>query len=140
MSTYFIAQIRIRDPETYEKYLAGFDEIFAGYDAEVVAVDDNPERLEGNWTYTRLVLIRFRDYDEARRWYDSPRYQELVRYRHAASEADIILAEIEGRAPYEVDHQQLTPNLFVDRIMAPNASFRAKVDQENPNELILEWV
>ncbi len=47
MSTYFIAQIKIHDPDEYEKYLDGFDEVFSKYDAEVVLVDDNPELLEG---------------------------------------------------------------------------------------------
>ena len=93
MSTYFIAQIRIHNPDEYEKYLSGFDEVFSRYDAEVVLVDDDPELLEGDWTYSRIVVIRFRNRDEAQKWYGSPEYQRLAQHRYSASKADVIFAE-----------------------------------------------
>ena len=92
MSCYFIAQITIHDRETYQQYLDGFDAIFARYKGKVIMVDDDPSILEGEWNYTRIVMIRFPDKSEARRWYESPDYQELVQYRWGASNADIILA------------------------------------------------
>jgi len=92
MPGYFIAQIKIKDPESYERYLDGFDEIFDKYDAEVLLVDDAPTVLEGKWAYTRVVVIRFASEEEARRWYYSPEYQELAKLRQKASDCDIILA------------------------------------------------
>jgi uncharacterized protein (DUF1330 family) len=96
MSTYFIAQITIHDREMYERYLDGFDQVFAAHAGEVVVVDDGPAVLEGSWTCTRTVVIRFGSEDDARRWYDSAEYQELVRYRHRASEANAVL--VQGRS------------------------------------------
>ena len=93
MSAYFIAQISIYDPDIYEKYLAGFDKVFACYKGEVIVVDEEPEVLEGRWNHSRIVMIRFPDRKEARRWYESAEYQQLVKYRHAASSSDVILAE-----------------------------------------------
>jgi uncharacterized protein (DUF1330 family) len=93
MSSFFIAQININDPEEYDKYLEGFDEVFAGYNGEVIVVDDNPIILEGEWSYTRLVVIKFPSSDDVRRWYDSAAYQALAHHRHRASKADIILVE-----------------------------------------------
>ena len=95
MSAYFIAQIRITDPDTYQRYLDGHDEIFARYAGEVLAVDERPTVLEGSWPYTRTVVIRFPSVAEARRWYDSPEYRELARFRQEASTANVIL--VEGR-------------------------------------------
>ncbi len=95
MSCYFIAQIKIRDPREYQHYLDGFDEVFSHYRGEVVAVDDTPVVLEGEWPYTRAVVIRFPNEDEARRWYESPEYQGLAAHRVNASNADIIL--VHGR-------------------------------------------
>ena len=92
MSCYFIAQITIHDPETYQKYLDGFDEIFENYQGKVIMVDDKPSILEGEWNCTRIVMIRFPDEAEARRWYESAEYQQLVRYRWQASDANVILA------------------------------------------------
>jgi uncharacterized protein (DUF1330 family) len=95
VSCYFIAQIRIHDREEYRLYEEGFDEIFAKYNGEVIAVDDHPPVLEGAWPYTRAVMIRFPNESEARRWYDSTEYQTLAQHRLQASNADIIL--VKGR-------------------------------------------
>lgn len=91
MSCYFIAQINIHDRDEYQKYLNGYDEIFEKYKGIVITADENPEILEGEWPFERTVLIRFPNEDEARRWYESPEYQELVKHRHRSSEANIIL-------------------------------------------------
>lgn len=93
MSCYFIAQIDIHDPEEYALYEEGFDDIFSHYDGEVVVVDDQPSVLEGDWLRSRIVIIRFRDEEEAKRWYGSDEYRKLVRHRHRSSKADIILAK-----------------------------------------------
>ncbi len=95
MSCYFVANISIRDREEYGKYEEGFDEIFARYTGNVVAVDDSPATLEGQWPYTRTVLIRFPDEQEARRWYESEEYQELAKHRWSAARADVAL--VHGR-------------------------------------------
>ena len=93
MSCYLIAQIDVKDREEYQKYLDGYDEIFSAYKGIVVAVDEEPEVLEGQWPWKRTVLIRFPDRAEARRWFDSPEYRQLVRHRHASSSANIVLVE-----------------------------------------------
>jgi len=86
-----VAQISINNYNEYEKYLAGYDEIFKKYQGEVIAVDDNPTLLEGKWNYTRIVLIRFPDEAELRLWYESEEYQKLAKHRWNSSEADILI-------------------------------------------------
>jgi uncharacterized protein (DUF1330 family) len=93
MSSYLIAQITIHDRDGYQRYLDGFDEIFAKYKGLVVAVDEAPTLLEGKWPCTRTVLMRFPSEEEARRWYDSPEYQELVKHRHRAADANVVLVK-----------------------------------------------
>ncbi len=93
MSCYVIAQIRVKDPEEYKKYLDGFDAIFEHYKGIVILVDEDPVILEGEWPYTRTVMIRFPGEEEARRWYESPEYQELARYRWDAAESNIVLVK-----------------------------------------------
>lgn len=95
MSCYFVALIDIRDAAAYARYLEGFDEAFAGFGGEVVAVEDEPRVLEGTWPAARTVLIRFADEEELRRWYDSPGYQAIARFRRAAADARI--AVMSGR-------------------------------------------
>jgi len=91
MSVYFIAQITIQNPVEYERYIEGFDEIFSKYRGEVLAVDDEPALLEGNFHHRRVVVVRFPNEAELKRWYDSPEYQELAKYRRRSARADILL-------------------------------------------------
>jgi len=91
MSCYIIAQIKINDRDEYRIYEEGFDEIFEKYKGIVVAMDEDPVILEGEWPYTRTVLIRFPNEEEARRWFESPEYQKLAENRRKASTGNIVL-------------------------------------------------
>ena len=86
-----VAQIRIDDRETYRKYEAGFGEIFRKYKGEGVGFTEDPDVIEGEWPYTRTVLLRFPSKAEFHAWYDSEEYQELVKNRWASSKANIVL-------------------------------------------------
>ena len=93
MSVYLIAQIEIHDRNEYNQYEAGFLEIFSKYKGEILAVEEDPNLLEGEWPYTRTVLIRFPDEDETMRWYKSDEYQMLAQHRFKSSRANLILAK-----------------------------------------------
>jgi uncharacterized protein (DUF1330 family) len=93
MSCYFIAQINVKDPTVYQKYLDGFDDVLNDYEGEVVSVDDDVAVLEGKWPFKRTVIIRFVDEAEAKRWYESDEYKAIMKFRRRASHSNIILAE-----------------------------------------------
>jgi uncharacterized protein (DUF1330 family) len=93
MSAYIIALIKIHDREEYNKYQEGFREIFSQYNGELLVVEETPTLLEGEWPYTRTVMIRFSDENEAKRWYQSDQYQALAQYRFRASRSNLILAK-----------------------------------------------
>ena len=93
MSVYIIAQISIHDRAEYEKYSAGFLEVFARFKGELLAVSENPIVVEGDWPYTRTVLMRFPSADEARRWYESPEYQTIAQHRFRGSKANAVIVE-----------------------------------------------
>ncbi|MDA3935695.1 MAG: DUF1330 domain-containing protein [Actinomycetota bacterium] len=95
MSYYFIARISVHDPEGYERYLAGTGPLLERYQATVLAVDEAPAVLEGEWPATRTVLLRFPDEESAKAWYGCPEYQALAQRRHASSSGDAVL--IAGR-------------------------------------------
>lgn len=95
MSSYFVALIDIHDPQTYDRYWAGYDEVFNKFKGKVVAVEDSPRILEGTWPAARTVMFKFPDDHELRRWYDSEEYQNLSKYRKEAAVASIAI--ISGR-------------------------------------------
>lgn len=93
MTVYLIAQIQIHDPERYSQYGDGFMDIFSSYAGKLLSVDESPNVLEGEWDFTRTVLLEFPSEQEARAWYDSPEYQALVQHRFAASDANITMVK-----------------------------------------------
>lgn len=93
MSYYFVAQIQIQDEEEYKKYLSGADEVFRKFNGKYLAVDENPAVLEGEWTYGRMVIIEFPEQNEFQRWYQSPEYKEILRYRLKAAKCDTVLVK-----------------------------------------------
>lgn len=93
MTVYIIAEITIHDRDTYARYEAGFAEVFTRYNGTMLAVDDAPRCLEGEWSATRSVLISFPSAEEADAWYASQAYQDLAKHRLAASSGNIIVVD-----------------------------------------------
>jgi uncharacterized protein (DUF1330 family) len=93
VSAYFIANIEIRDEEEYGKYLARVDEVFARFEGKYLAVDPNPEVLEGTWDYSRVVLIEFPDRAALLRWYRSEAYREILKFRLRGARCDSVAIE-----------------------------------------------
>jgi len=91
MSIYFMASIRINDQQEYQNYLDRVNEVFAKYKGTYLAVDKHPGVLEGEWNYSRAVLIRFDNREDFNAWYHSEEYQEILQYRLSAAECDTIL-------------------------------------------------
>jgi uncharacterized protein (DUF1330 family) len=93
MAAYFIAQLNIRDRDEFRKYSEALIPVFKKYSGKYLAVDDAPELLEGSWEYSRLVLIEFPDRQSLKDWYYSPEYQEVMKIRLGAADADVIIAD-----------------------------------------------
>jgi len=93
MKYYFVANIRIDDPEEYEKYLEKFDDIFSKHKGEFMVIDENPELLEGTWDNTKIVIISFNSRKDFSDWYFSDDYQSILKHRLKAARCNTILAE-----------------------------------------------
>ena len=89
MSYYFVANIKIKDKVEYQKYVGKVDEVFLKYNGKYLALDNNPEILEGKWNYTRAVIIEFNSKKDFDNWYYSKEYQEILEHRLNGSECDI---------------------------------------------------
>jgi uncharacterized protein (DUF1330 family) len=93
MPVYIVAEVTIADRAEYARYEAGFMEIFQRYRGELLAVEEQPAVIEGDWKHTRTVLLRFPDRAEAERWYQSPEYQAIAQHRWNASRANVALLQ-----------------------------------------------
>ena len=89
MAVYAIALIDIHDRAGYAAYEQGFMAIFNQYRGRLLAVDEAPEIKEGDWPWTRTVLLEFPDHAELDRWYNSDAYQALARHRFTSSQGAV---------------------------------------------------
>jgi uncharacterized protein (DUF1330 family) len=88
MPVYLVAQVNNHDGETYAKYAAAFMNIFNPCGGKLLSVEEAPEVLEGEWSYTRTVLLDFPSEELAHAWYGSADYQAIAQHRLAASVAN----------------------------------------------------
>ena len=91
MSVYLIAQLNIHDRVTYAKYGSAFMDIFTRYGGKLLSVEEAPLVIEGEWGYTRTVLLEFPSQEQARAWYESEDYQAIAQHRRSASAANLVL-------------------------------------------------
>jgi uncharacterized protein (DUF1330 family) len=106
---YVVALIEIHDRETYRKYEAGFLPVFMRHEGEILAVDENVTPAEGEWPWTRTVLLKFPDEAALQRWYASPEYQAILPHRLKAANASIAVVKGFGapaRAAADKDAEQ----------------------------------
>jgi uncharacterized protein (DUF1330 family) len=93
MPAYFIAEVEVTNPAGYEAYrpLAGAS--IAQYGGKFLVRGGKAELLEGSPDPARVVVIEFADVAAAKRWYNSPEYQEALKIRLANSKGRVLIAE-----------------------------------------------
>jgi uncharacterized protein (DUF1330 family) len=92
MTVYALAQLRIHDRASYDRYQARFMPILTKYKGRLLAADEAPRVLEGEWwDRNKVVLMAFEDKDAFRAWASSPEYAEISRDRKAGADAVVLL-------------------------------------------------
>ena len=91
MSVYIIARFNIHDRSEYDKYSAGFLEVFEKFDGKMLSIDEDPMVLAGAWDDTRSVIIEFPSKESALTWMNSDDYQAIAKHRNAGSIVNSIL-------------------------------------------------
>lgn len=84
MSAYIIADVTVTDPEAMARYREWSSKAMQEHGAEVLVRGGAFEVLEGPWTPSRLVLLRFADRAAARAFYDSQTYTHARSLREGA--------------------------------------------------------
>lgn len=93
MIVYAIAELKLTDRAAYDRYEARFIDIFVRYSGTLLAVDEAPQVLEGQWDRDKVVLMSFPDEVAFRAWAESPEYQEISEDRHAGADTVVLLIE-----------------------------------------------
>jgi uncharacterized protein (DUF1330 family) len=93
MTVYAIAQLRFTDRSAYDKYQNRFMSVFVKYSGTILAADEAPQVIEGDWDRQKVVLMSFPDEQSFHQWANSPEYQEISVDRRAGSDAVVLLVK-----------------------------------------------
>lgn len=92
MTVYALVQLNIHNREAYDRYQARFMPVLQKYHGRLLAADENPRVLEGEWgDRNKVVLMQFADKDAFRAWATSPEYTEIAVDRKAGADALVLL-------------------------------------------------
>lgn len=93
MAAYVFAHVDVTNDAGFADYRAAFGPTIASFEARVLAADDAPTTLEGDWPAGRTVIIEFADVESARAWYESDAYQRASELRRASSRSSIVIVD-----------------------------------------------
>jgi uncharacterized protein (DUF1330 family) len=93
MTVYVIAQLKMTDRASYDRYQARFLEVFKKFSGRLLSADESPTVLEGTWDRDKLVLMSFPDETAFRAWVNSAEYLEISRDRKAGAQAVVLLVK-----------------------------------------------
>lgn len=86
---YVILTEAIKDPEGMKAYGRAAGAAMSG--VGILAVDTEPQVLEGNWHGHQTVMLEFDSVEAAREWYESEAYQKAAKLRQAAADCNAVI-------------------------------------------------
>jgi uncharacterized protein (DUF1330 family) len=101
---YVILTEAIKDRAGMDAYARAAAPVLAEGAVSVLAVDQHPQVLEGEWHGSRTVVLEFPSLEAARAWYESPAYQAAKALRQAAADTNAVIV-----SGFEVPSRQAKP-------------------------------
>jgi uncharacterized protein (DUF1330 family) len=91
VTVYAIAQLSIHNRDSYDRYAARFMPILLAHGGKLLAAEESPQTIEGQYERDKVVLMEFPDKDSFRAWAGSPEYQEISKDRRAGADTVTVL-------------------------------------------------
>ena len=90
---YMVVHLDVTAPEQFEKYREKVPATIAKFGGRYLVRGGAMETMEGGELPPRTVLLEFDSADQARSWYHSPEYQEIIGLRLGASTGQAQIVE-----------------------------------------------
>ncbi|MES2999790.1 MAG: DUF1330 domain-containing protein [Pseudomonadota bacterium] len=98
MTVYVVAQLEFTDEPRYRRYQAAFPAVWVKYRGQVLANEERPKVLEGEWKGSKVVLLSFPDEAAYHEWADSDEYRTIAKDRLGG--ADTVSLLLRGLAAH----------------------------------------
>jgi uncharacterized protein (DUF1330 family) len=92
-SAYIIADVQVNDPQQYEEYKKWSSAAMKRHGAEVCVRGGPVEVLEGDWTPSRIVVLKFPTIEAAKAFNDSAEYGQARKAREGIAVMRMIVVE-----------------------------------------------
>ena len=89
MTAYVVGHVKVTNPDPYRGYERGFFPTLKDYEGRLLAADDATETAEGTFPEGRTVILAFPTMEQAKGWYYSSAYQEIIPLRQENSEGTL---------------------------------------------------
>ena len=83
---YVIVDMKVTDPEQYKGYMAAAAAAVKVFGGEYLVRGGRHETLEGDWQPTRLAMLRFPGFEQAKDFYEAEQYRAARAKRQGATE------------------------------------------------------
>ena len=93
MRGYLIANIKVTDPEAFERYRAAVPPVIARHGGRYLVRGGAIDRLENAGGFNRVVVLEFPSLEAARAFYHSADYAPLSKLRGDSTESQVVLVE-----------------------------------------------
>ncbi|KQP21026.1 DUF1330 domain-containing protein [Pseudorhodoferax sp. Leaf265] len=92
-SAYILADVTVTNPAQYEDYKKWSSAAMQTHGAEVCVRGGKVEVLEGDWSPSRLVMLKFPNVEAAKAFNDSPEYGKARAARQGAAIMRMVVVE-----------------------------------------------
>ena len=93
MAAYLVADLEVTDARAYAEYRQRVPAVIAAYGGRYLVRGGSVERLEGDSSLHRLVVVEFAQMTKLKAFYESPEYQQLIPIRQKASRSNLFAVE-----------------------------------------------
>ena len=98
MPAFFMAEIEILDHDKYHEYIDRASRIIQRYGGEYVFRSEHIVPVSGNWTPSRLVLIRFNSETDIQMCFGSKEYLQIKHLREQSTKSRAVIIDQDADA------------------------------------------
>ena len=93
MTAYVIAAVDATDPTKFQEYGDQVPSTVEKYGGKYLVRGGDIETAEGSWEPKRMVVLRFENMEQLKRWYHSQEYSGLMQLRHQSANSNVLFVE-----------------------------------------------
>ena len=93
MAAYVIVDIEVTNPEAFEEYRQRVPPLIAKYGGKYLARGGEMEKVEGDWSPTRIVVLEFESMERVKEFYYSEEYAPRKKLRLSATKSNMVIVE-----------------------------------------------